>query len=456
MLLLPVIVATAALSGSAGAGMYVPPPGDAGPQWLPNGLLAYVGFQPYGSSALKIIDADGSGQEQVVVSGVRSYAGVLAAPTEPLLAFVAERAGAGWLAVAAADGSQLTLLFEEGTPVGWQPDSSRLLFSDFDSRVYSIRPDGTDLTAYHPNVRGVPSPDGTRFAYAIGDDSPKVHVVNADGTGDVRVTTGGRFSEVTPVWSPDGSRLAFWSSDGKTARLIVTRIGGSPRAFTIAGAFTNGSIVWSPDGGTIFAQGRDGLVGFDLTAGKRRTLVGIPDAVFSPDGARIAYATGGECRDRVGVHVAQADGTGRRRVSNSCRIVGTQGPDVLRGAPSQVLLGLEGNDTLHAGYAYYFQGNTLFGGVGDDRLVGNYSRDTLYGGPGDDSLLGGPSADTLIGGPGRDRISGQGGGDTIGARDGRRDSVSCGKNAYGRAGRDTVYADRVDIVAADCEIVRRH
>lgn len=79
----------------------------------------------------------------------------------------------------------------------------------------------------------------------------------------------------------------------------------------------------------------------------------------------------------------------------------------------------------------------------------------MYGGTGHDGLLGGPSADTMIGGPGRDRISGQGGGDTIGARDGQRDSISCGRNAYGNAGRHTVYADRLDVVASDCEIVRR-
>ena len=70
-------------------------------------------------------------------------------------------------------------------------------------------------------------------------------------------------------------------------------------------------------------------------------------------------------------------------------------------------------------------------------------------------LTGGPSADVLDGGPGRDRISGEGGGDTIGARDGERDAISCGANAFGRSGRDVVHADRLDVVARDCEVVHR-
>jgi hypothetical protein len=37
----------------------------------------------------------------------------------------------------------------------------------------------------------------------------------------------------------------------------------------------------------------------------------------------------------------------------------------------------------------------------------------------------------------------------VGARDGERDQITCGK------GRDIVLADSLDIVAGDCESVRR-
>ncbi len=57
------------------------------------------------------------------------------------------------------------------------------------------------------------------------------------------------------------------------------------------------------------------------------------------------------------------------------------------------------------------------------------------------------------GGPDRLVIHGGGGGDTVYAVDGRRDRISCGENGYDR--RDRVYADRIDLVAPDCELVHR-
>ena len=89
-----------------------------------------------------------------------------------------------------------------------------------------------------------------------------------------------------------------------------------------------------------------------------------------------------------------------------CTIVGTQGPDVLRGTSRRdVICGLGGNDTILAG-----RGN-----------------DVVYGGPG---------ADIINGGAGRDTLRGGAGNDTLQARDGRRDVLA------GGAGNDLARADR--------------
>jgi hypothetical protein len=64
-------------------------------------------------------------------------------------------------------------------------------------------------------------------------------------------------------------------------------------------------------------------------------------------------------------------------------------------------------------------------------------------------LCGLAGADLVRGGGGRDRLFGAEGDDRIDARDGVFDVVGCG------AGRDTVTADRGDLVGADCERVRR-
>lgn len=92
------------------------------------------------------------------------------------------------------------------------------------------------------------------------------------------------------------------------------------------------------------------------------------------------------------------------------RLVGTNGPDELRGL------------------------------AGNDRLSGLGGDDRLSGGEGNDRLTGGRGTDTLLGGPGNDVLS---------ARDGKRDTVDCGK---GR--RDRAVVDRRDRVRG-CERVSR-
>jgi hypothetical protein len=82
--------------------------------------------------------------------------------------------------------------------------------------------------------------------------------------------------------------------------------------------------------------------------------------------------------------------------------------------------------------------NVLSGGRGHDVVSGRRGKDTVRGGLGRDTLDGGKGRDRLFGGPGNDSIE---------SRDGMQDTVVCG------AGYDTVTADRVDRVAADCENV---
>lgn len=100
------------------------------------------------------------------------------------------------------------------------------------------------------------------------------------------------------------------------------------------------------------------------------------------------------------------------------RLVGTFGRDIIRGKA--------GDDTIR-------------GKAGDDKLLGGRGDDTVSGDAGNDIIDGGPGEDLLLGGAGNDRIR---------ARDGAQDTISCGK------GRDTVIADRNDVVARDCEVIK--
>jgi Ca2+-binding RTX toxin-like protein len=112
------------------------------------------------------------------------------------------------------------------------------------------------------------------------------------------------------------------------------------------------------------------------------------------------------------------------------------------GPPEGAIYGTSGNDVL--------RGTAL-----DDYLVGNRGNDVLVGRGGDDSLFGDTvtfgegdltGKDVLVGGAGSDFLNGGPGDDGFFAKDGERDTISCGP------GLDTYVADPIDVVAADCEI----
>lgn len=151
-------------------------------------------------------------------------------------------------------------------------------------------------------------------------------------------------------------------------------------------------------------------------------------------------------------------GDGRDRVSGSSgndNMRGNSGSDRLDGGRgNDRVLGDAGNDSLLGSF-----GNDRLSGLsGRDRITGSRGRDRINGGSSNDRISGGSSGDRIAGGSGRDRIngnsgsdriSGNSGGDRITSLDNSRDRVNCG------TGRDSVLADRRDIVSRNCERVRR-
>lgn len=117
--------------------------------------------------------------------------------------------------------------------------------------------------------------------------------------------------------------------------------------------------------------------------------------------------------------------------------------------------GGKGNDRMigDSGPQHFFGGpgnDTLSGAGGDDLLFGDYGNDDLDGGDGADVLDGGVANDTLSGGWGTDRLAGRSGNDQLDGGEGRdrmsagddRDTLKGGdgRDAFdGGAGKDTLY-----------------
>ena len=148
---------------------------------------------------------------------------------------------------------------------------------------------------------------------------------------------------------------------------------------------------------------------------------------------------------------------------------GVGNDNISAGAGVDVLKGGDGNDTLNGGG----NGDGLEGGSGDDNLsgsseddvarggegadtvIGDGGNDEVYGDEGDDDVQGGSNNDLVVGGDGVDTLGGDfsgtraPGSDRIQARDGFRDSISCGGMA------DIVEADQLDVTDIECEQVDR-
>lgn len=89
--------------------------------------------------------------------------------------------------------------------------------------------------------------------------------------------------------------------------------------------------------------------------------------------------------------------------------------------------------------------NWLTGGGGNDYLQGRHGNDNLHGGGGSDTLAGGPDADGLSGDAGKDWVNGQWDDDYLVANDGSAERVNC------NLGFDTARVTRIDKLV-DCEI----
>jgi Tol biopolymer transport system component len=178
------------------------------------------------------------------------------------------------------------------------------------------------------------SPDGTVLAYVsaaggIATGEFDLHLLT-DGT-DTALTRG-RERDADPAWSPDGSTIAFGSATpGRAPGIFVIDASGGESGAIFLGSFAAYQPAWSPDGSTIAVAIRErGCVLedsecpqhiwlMDAIGGNLRQLTtGTThdgDPAWSPDGSRIAYASG--TGDDVDIWLMHADGSEPRRLTDS-------------------------------------------------------------------------------------------------------------------------------------------
>jgi Tol biopolymer transport system component len=188
---------------------------DAGPGWHPDGSkLAFTRSR----KVLYVINADGSALAPIPIpDNPIAVFDPAWSPDGAKIAFTCEVvSGNTDICLVNADGTRFQRLTtdpaEDARPA-WKPDGSRIAFSTArysrDHEIATMTPDGSGVTRLIAGTGAIQpawSPDGAKIVFAaFGCDpfnycsSSGLFVINADGTGLTRFTTG---LDYAPAWRP--------------------------------------------------------------------------------------------------------------------------------------------------------------------------------------------------------------------------------------------------------------
>ena len=468
--------------------------------WSPDG--ARIAWGPWPGQAGDIYTARAAGGDlrRITTDVARKEPPSWSPTGERLLyaATVLESSSQVWeLFVARDDGAPPVQITNGGSGAvqsvhpSWSPDGSSIAFlrqfGAANPAIYVVHPDGTELhrvvdVSWTSTGEPVWSPDGMKIAYTDGVNGfysrgghvgQEIFVVDADGGGAHKLTeTAPRgYNDATPAWSPDGDRILFMRPAGGPAgemNLVTMNVDGtcegalplgtaivysSPSWQTVPGGVPAGekacrAVAVAGSGSpnryrskiylyaTVTNEGTEPLTNVTVTISNPRhdlALGGVPhygcvkrnaEAVCSID--RIARGQSGTV---VAVGTARRVGRDQRGIDLKLLAqlqVNAEGP----------LLPTQRETDLVA-----FTSNTCSSSdPGRGRIDGTRFPDRICGRRGADEIDPLAGKDFVFAGAGPDRIY---------ARDVNGDVIRCGP------GKDVVLADRKDVVARDCELVRR-
>ncbi|HMG72798.1 MAG TPA: PKD domain-containing protein, partial [Pyrinomonadaceae bacterium] len=169
--------------------------------------------------------------------------------------------------------------FDLFLPLMPQSGSSKIVFAsnrDGSMQIYVMNADGSGQTrlTYSGANDDYPrwSPSGSKIVFQSDRDNPDtgffdIYVMNADGSGQTRLTTDPN-DDSAAVWSPDGSKIAFQSARNSVNYQIYVMNADGSGQMEITGNTTddtgnnnmgsNGQPAWCPDGTKIaFTSDRD-------------------------------------------------------------------------------------------------------------------------------------------------------------------------------------------------------
>src|SRR5919112_1066143 len=201
--------------------------------------------------------------------------------------------------------------------------------SGSDAHIFTINPDGSELTKIYTTPRHDGSPawsaDGQKLAFdGLRNGNWDVYTIYADGSHLKRITTSSA-GDFSPSWSPNGERIAFFRQRGERGPNTVCQSciytikadGTGSKRLTAHRGFTSDP-AWSPNGKKIaFSNGNiykmnsaDGTNKRNLT---KTSKIYENEPNWSPDGKKIAFSTQNPNTGDLNVHTMNADGTNQKK-----------------------------------------------------------------------------------------------------------------------------------------------
>lgn len=208
-------------------------PNDSAPAWSPDGTRIAFSRNSGDTTGIFIMDVDGGNVVQPTTSGDDPTW----SPDGAWIAFTCRNVESD-ICVVRADGASTPPInvTQRGGVVAyaaWSPDGTRIAYTsdwamfDLWFDIWVVSPDGSQQTALTTHTPADPnpyehyqpawSPNGRRIAFVLcywaftRCSSSAVSLINADGSGVVRLAAASGFA--SPTWSPDGQVIAYASSN---------------------------------------------------------------------------------------------------------------------------------------------------------------------------------------------------------------------------------------------------